>query len=114
MPILQNSLGILLYLFVSSNALRCTTNCSYRLNLTTPFYIPNSCDQRISAKRCEVDMTIYHDTKDYKIVFSSDRFTPLYENRYSVVLQLDSYRGESFYYGIEYQCDNKMIVLETY
>jgi hypothetical protein len=72
MSIVQSFLGILLFFISLSNTLRCTINCDYKLNLTTPFYIPHFCNQTRSAGQCRVDITVYYDSNSYRVIFTSE------------------------------------------
>lgn len=95
---------LLSFFLVSSNALWCTTNCTYRFDLSTPFYIPNSCTQTTSAGHCEVDIIINYETKQVTVSFISDRSKYIMNDRSFLFIQFD-YVSVSL--SNDHKCKNK-------
>lgn len=93
---------LLLSLFiVISNAVRCTVNCNYKFSKSKPFYIPDSCNEMISAGRCEVDIDVSHDTEEVSVTFSSDRSDYIMNSRVFMMIQFDY---ESLSLNNHYEC----------
>jgi len=92
---------------LSCVGLRCTTRCSYNFNRTTPFSIPNDCDQFVTAPKCTIVSKYSYDTDEYTIQFFSIPLTSdsILENFHEAKLTLSSMI--SFTYTIHRECDDK-------
>ncbi|CAF1257489.1 unnamed protein product [Rotaria sp. Silwood1] len=71
--------GFLLLVF-SCNALRCTTNCSFTYNTTKPFAIPDTCNQVVSAGKCEARLGFMYDWGVYFFDLSANLQTTIFNS----------------------------------
>ena len=102
-------LVISLWLFYSSSsALRCTTNCSFLADLTTPFSIPDHCDQLIEAGKCRGSIYFWFDRDQYEVYFQADPSPSMLtgDNKRSVLLDFSS-DVSAFSYSIDRACNNE-------
>jgi hypothetical protein len=85
-------LTLLICLFLPCFGLRCTNNCSYTSSLSTPFQVPISCNQMISAGKCSVVIEFWYNREEYVVTFTGQPSTTVFsiDNRRSVLLGLPS------------------------
>lgn len=103
-------LVISLSLFYSSSALRCTTNCSFSADFTTPFSIPDHCDQLIEAEKCVGNVAFWFNLDKYNVNLEADDSSSSMgpeENRHSVLLDLSSNTPGFFSHSIDRACNDR-------
>lgn len=104
--------GVLLIfvtLFYSYSALVCTTNCSFLYNLSTPFSVPDRCNQLISAGKCTGNIAFWYDHGFYQVFLRADpssSIDPSENDRY-VVLDLAVVSLSTFSYSIDRACTDR-------
>ena len=101
---MRSGIILLSFFLVSSNALRCTTNCTYRFNLSTPFYIPNSCTEITSAGHCKVDISVSYETEQVTVSFISERSNYIMGDRSFLFIQFEY---PSLSLSNDHKCKNK-------
>lgn len=109
MMLFSQRIILLFYLlFLSCDALRCTTRCSYTFNATTPFSIPDDCDQFVSVEKCLITFTFYYGTQEYTVRFLGDTSitNPISNDFRQAKLNLLSSTA-LFTYTIDRQCQDK-------
>ncbi|CAF1434690.1 unnamed protein product [Adineta ricciae] len=66
--------------FFSCQALRCTTNCSYSYNSSTPFLYPEKCNQIVLAGKCEAMLIFMYHSGLYLFKLTSDSSNVFYDS----------------------------------
>ena len=89
MDVLRHVILLFSLFVVISNALRCTVNCNYKFPISKPFYIPDSCNEMISAGQCKVEIEVGHHTEEVSVTFSSDKSNYIMNGRAFLYITLD-------------------------
>jgi hypothetical protein len=105
--LLQNVILFLIYIISLSYALQCTTNCSYTLNLTSPFVIPESCNQTVSAGRCKFQLTVWYNNNYSKVAFTAESSTYISNEHLHSMLQIADDSSVALSYSLDYECKDK-------
>ena len=109
MLIYRTFIFLFLQLFLSCNALRCTTECSFSSSLTTPVKIPDRCNQIVSANRCYAAVIFSYHRGEYYISLQTDPSKPalVLENRRNVLLKFLLNAPTNFSYTVEKECSDR-------
>ena len=95
--------------FYSCSALLCTTSCAFTYNLSTPFSIPDRCNQLISAGKCLGDIIFWYDHGIYQVFLETDSSSSIdpEDNKRYVVLDVSRAALTGFSYLIDRACNNR-------
>jgi hypothetical protein len=102
-------LWIFIFFLLPSNALRCTTNCSYTYNITKSFDIPDRCNQIVSAGKCTASVKFWYERGEYIVSFHADSSSSIsiVDNVRHVMFQLPPSTSPFFAYSIDHACKDK-------
>ncbi|CAF1142555.1 unnamed protein product [Rotaria magnacalcarata] len=103
---LRSLILILVCLIVFCSGLRCTTNCSYKADLSREFFIDDTCTQISSAGRCEFNLNIWYTTGEYTVTFNADSSNYILGDRYHAMIQLPETDKMYVSYSIGHACKN--------
>ena len=95
--------------FYSCSALVCTTSCTFTYSLSTPFSIPDRCNQLISAGKCLGNIAFWYDHGIYEVSLRADSSSSidLGDNSRYVVLDMSTAVLSAFSYSIDGACNNR-------
>ncbi|UJR19057.1 hypothetical protein I4U23_022188 [Adineta vaga] len=108
MSLCQTYILLLLLSLFSCQALRCTTNCLYIYNSSTPFLYPERCNQIVSSGKCGAMLTFYFHTGEYFFSLSSDSSSTVYNsnNQRRGLLQISESTASLSHY-VDIECKDK-------
>lgn len=109
MSFCQIYIFLFLLFFVSCNALRCTTNCTFTYNFTESFQIPEQCNQIESAGKCSVRFVFYYNRQEYFFTFEAISSPTIFQsdNKQHAKLHLTSLDSAYLSYYIDRACKDK-------
>ncbi len=107
MSIVRNFVLCLISINSLSYALQCTTNCYFSITFGSLFEIPEKCNETVSAKRCEVYLSISYDFNYTFVMISAVPYNSALDDTHHAMVQLTEYGSIIFSYSITRYCNKK-------
>jgi hypothetical protein len=109
MLLYRTSIILFLLFFFSCNALRCTTNCTFTYNITNPFTIPDTCNQIVSAGKCQARLAFMYNFGSYFFDLSDASQTTIFNSNNQRRAKLQLYLPSTVYLShyVDIACKDK-------